>query len=121
MAAVLLASMMLGLLGGCAVKPAWEPGVAASWEGRRLADLIYAWGPPNKVHALDDGRQVVSYEHNGVYSWVDYSTGREVSPYGAAWCVASFFARADGIIERGSLEGNVVGCNALLPRKPAGR
>src|SRR4051812_26596503 len=70
-----------------------------SWEGRPVADLMYAWGPPSKQQKLPDGRQVLSYSYSHQINATDYD------------CEAMFRIDTAGIIRSSEANGNIGGCN----------
>lgn len=76
-----------------------------SWKGHSAADLIYAWGPPDKQEKLPDGRSVLSYSHSHAIEGTSYD------------CEATFRINASGTVEETDAEGNIGGCNRLLLSK----
>lgn len=81
-------------------------GIAASWEGHRIDDLIFKWGPPSSVYDFSDGRQTVSFSHARLVSGTTYE------------CTATFGSNAAGIIETSKIDGNIGGCNRMFQDKP---
>lgn len=80
-----------------------------SWKGHQAADLIYAWGPPDKQERLPDGRSVLSYSSSHAIKGTDYA------------CEAMFRVDASGTVRDAEASGNIGGCNGLLLGKSKAR
>lgn len=92
--------LLIGCLGGDHL---------TSWDGRPEADLIFAWGPPDKADTLPDGRRVLAYGHTHLFDGTSYD------------CDALFRVSAAGVIQSTTASGNIGGCNRLLLSKPAAK
>ena len=92
-------------------------GIANSWVGRNVDDLIYNWGPPARVHEFPDGRKVVQFSHASQVGVVGSPGGYVAGGY-TAYCNLNFNTDAFGIIRSWKADGNLAGCNKLFGRKP---
>jgi hypothetical protein len=85
--------------------------VADSWKGRRIDDLVAAWGAPVATASLSDGRTVTAYR-----TQFAAGTGGMVFTY---QCEASFVADRAGIVSSVTVNGGYSGCSDYLGDKVA--
>lgn len=79
--------------------------IMSSWVGKKVDDLYYSWGTPEKEKTLNDGRKVVQFTHSRL--------GQGTTLY----CNATFFVKSDGLIESYDVDGNLGGCNRFFGDK----
>lgn len=96
-------------------------GIAKSWEGKPLDDLIFAWGPPSAMNELEDGRKVALYAHSrqggGFVQLVGTTNPTAVFHQATYECAVLFRADEHGIIASADGSGNIGGCNRLFRGK----
>lgn len=88
---------------GCA---SWQV-TADAWKGRKLDELILSWGPPEKVHELEDGRKSVLFTHSRTIQATQY------------YCNVTMNTDSSGIIVSSKIDGNIGGCNRFFGTKGA--
>ena len=87
------------------------------WEGQPVDRLIYKWGAPDATHQMQNGREVLTFEHETIEE--DYSiddNGRSyVSSVDQLSCRVDWITSPDGTyIEEGKSSGDASACRELI-------
>lgn len=97
---VLLAGMAHAT--GCAITGPSGQAEIDTWVGASRGELLQAYGTPSETIDQGNGNTVVEFEH----SRLDSST-----PY---YCTVRYLLDAEGVVQSGTAEGNIGGCNHLI-------
>ena len=92
-----------GLFSACAAFSSRD--IVSSWEGHDVDDLILDWGPPADDYKAKDGRRTLTFSHSRVITGTQY------------YCDVTFAVDADDVIQSGSVDGNLGGCNRFFAIK----
>lgn len=90
---------------GCA-STTWQRTLAA-WKGHKLDDMLVAWGAPDSLIRLDDGRRVATFGHSRLVDGTQY------------FCRITVSTDASGVIVATRYDGNIGGCNYFFRTRGA--